>query len=120
MAQAAGAARRAGDRHRPLSGPQWFIPTRRGRPHHDFCQQHRPLRLRSVAFGLDLEEGRKQVEGTLLLDVTSTQGLRTGTVFNIYNPNAANSTAAEVLTITPPAAGYTVSVVAYGSPTVLP
>lgn len=43
-----------------------------------------------------------------------------GGVFNIYNPNAANSTAAEVLTITPPAAGYTVSVVAYGSPTVLP
>lgn len=28
-----------------------------------------------------------EVEGTLLLDVTSTQGLRTGTVFNIYNPN---------------------------------
>ena len=43
-----------------------------------------------------------------------------GGVFNIYNPNAANATAAEVLTITPPSAGYTVSVVAYGSPTVLP
>lgn len=38
-----------------------------------------------------------------------------GGVFNIYNPNAANSTAAEVLTITPPGVGYTVSVVAYGS-----
>jgi hypothetical protein len=43
-----------------------------------------------------------------------------GGVLNIYNPNAANSTAAEVLTITPPATGYTVSVVAYGSATVLP
>ena len=43
-----------------------------------------------------------------------------GGVLNIYNPSAANATAAEVLTITPPAAGYTVSVVAYGSPTVLP
>ena len=43
-----------------------------------------------------------------------------GGVFNIYNPNAANSTAAEVLTITPPSVGYTVSVVAYGSPTLLP
>ena len=43
-----------------------------------------------------------------------------GGVLNIYNPNAANATAAEVLTITPPAAGYTVSVVAYGSPNVLP
>ena len=43
-----------------------------------------------------------------------------GGVLNIYNPSAANSTAAEVLTITPPAPGYTVSVVAYGSPTVLP
>ena len=42
-----------------------------------------------------------------------------GGVLNIYNPNAANSTAAEVLTITPPAAGYTVSVVAYGSSTLL-
>ena len=42
-----------------------------------------------------------------------------GGVFNIYNPNAANSTAAEVLTITPPGVGYTVSVVAYGSPTLL-
>ena len=28
-----------------------------------------------------------EVEGTLLLDVGSTQGLRTGTIFNIYNPN---------------------------------
>jgi hypothetical protein len=43
-----------------------------------------------------------------------------GGVLNIYNPNAANSTAAEVLTITPPGVGYTVSVVAYGSATVLP
>ena len=43
-----------------------------------------------------------------------------GGVLNIYNPSAANSTAAEVLTITPPAPGYTVSVVAYGSATVLP
>lgn len=43
-----------------------------------------------------------------------------GGVLNIYNPSAANATAAEVLTITPPAAGYTVSVVAYGSATVLP
>jgi len=43
-----------------------------------------------------------------------------GGVLNIYNPSAANSTAAEVLTITPPGAGYTVSVVAYGSATVLP
>ena len=42
-----------------------------------------------------------------------------GGVLNIYNPNAANSTAAEVLTITPPGVGYTVSVVAYGSSTVL-
>ena len=38
-----------------------------------------------------------------------------GGVLNIYNPSAANSTAAEVLTITPPAPGYTVSVVAYGT-----
>jgi hypothetical protein len=37
-----------------------------------------------------------------------------GGVLNIYNPNAGNSIAAEVLTITPPAVGYTVSVVAYG------
>ena len=43
-----------------------------------------------------------------------------GGVLNIYNPNAGNSTAAEVLTITPPAVGYTVSVVAYGSANVLP
>ena len=43
-----------------------------------------------------------------------------GGVLNIYNPNAANSTAAEVLTITPPGVGYTVSVVAYGSANVLP
>jgi len=42
-----------------------------------------------------------------------------GGVLNIYNPSAANATAAEVLTITPPAAGYTVSVVAYGSSTLL-
>ena len=28
-----------------------------------------------------------EVEGTLLLNLGSTQGLRTGTVFNIYNPN---------------------------------
>tara|TARA_R110000822_G_scaffold99902_7_gene225121 strand:+ start:294 stop:776 length:483 start_codon:yes stop_codon:yes gene_type:complete len=39
-----------------------------------------------------------------------------GGVLNIYNPNAGNSSAtADVLTITPPAVGYTVSVVAYGS-----
>ena len=43
-----------------------------------------------------------------------------GGVLNIYNPSAANATAGEVLTITPPAVGYTVSVVAYGSATVLP
>jgi hypothetical protein len=42
-----------------------------------------------------------------------------GGVLNIYNPSAANATAAEVLTITPPAPGYTVSVVAYGSSTLL-
>jgi hypothetical protein len=28
-----------------------------------------------------------EVEGTLLLNLGSTQGLRTGTIFNIYNPN---------------------------------
>ena len=50
----------------------------------------------------------------------SSMNIGVGGVLNIYNPNAANSTAAEVLTITPPAAGYTVSVVAYGSPNVLP
>ena len=39
-----------------------------------------------------------------------------GGVLNIYNPNAGNSVATtDVLTITPPAAGYTVSVVAYGT-----
>lgn len=39
-----------------------------------------------------------------------------GGVLNIYNPNAGNSVATtDVLTITPPAVGYTVSVVAYGS-----
>ena len=44
-----------------------------------------------------------------------------GGVLNIYNPNAGNSVATtDVLTITPPAVGYTVSVVAYGSATVLP
>jgi hypothetical protein len=43
-----------------------------------------------------------------------------GGVLNIYNPNAGNAAATEVLTITPPATGYTVSVVAYGSATVLP
>jgi hypothetical protein len=44
-----------------------------------------------------------------------------GGVLNIYNPNAGNSVATtDVLTITPPAAGYTVSVVAYGSANVLP
>jgi hypothetical protein len=44
-----------------------------------------------------------------------------GGVLNIYNPNAGNSVATtDVLTITPPAPGYTVSVVAYGSPNVLP
>ena len=42
-----------------------------------------------------------------------------GGVLNIYNPSAANATAAEVLTITPPALGYTVSVVAYGTSTPL-
>ena len=41
-----------------------------------------------------------------------------GGVLNIYNPNAGNSVATtDVLTITPPAVGYTVSVVAYGSST---
>jgi hypothetical protein len=43
-----------------------------------------------------------------------------GGVLNIYNPNAGNATAAEALTITPSGVGYTVSVVAYGSATVLP
>lgn len=44
-----------------------------------------------------------------------------GGVLNIYNPSAGNSVATtDVLTITPPAPGYTVSVVAYGSATVLP
>ena len=50
----------------------------------------------------------------------SSMNIGVGGVLNIYNPNAGNSTASEVLTITPPAAGYTVSVVAYGSPNVLP
>lgn len=43
-----------------------------------------------------------------------------GGVLNIYNPAAGNSVATtDVLTITPPAVGYTVSVVAYGTSTPL-
>jgi hypothetical protein len=43
-----------------------------------------------------------------------------GGVLNIYNPAAGNAVATtDVLTITPPAAGYTVSVVAYGTSTPL-
>jgi hypothetical protein len=43
-----------------------------------------------------------------------------GGVLNIYNPAAGNSIAtSDVLTITPPAVGYTVSVVAYGTSTPL-
>ena len=43
--------------------------------------------------------------------------LVSGGVLHLHMPSAGNSLAAETLTITPPGAGYTVSVVAYGSST---
>lgn len=43
--------------------------------------------------------------------------LVSGGVLNLHMPFAGNSIAAETLTITPPGAGYTVSVVAYGTST---